>query len=168
VILKKALVKTGAFFILLYLKKMELEIREIHGKENMLKNYALLLNVYPTLTREAYEIELDAMLSLNYGQVGIFDGSECLGMTGYWIGSKLWCGKYMELDNVVIEKKYRSKGIGEQLFSYMEDKAKNENCAMMALDTYSTNFKAHKFFYSQGFVPRGFHFINILNKKAIR
>ena len=51
----------------------------------MLKNYALLLNVYPTLTKEAYEIELDAMLSLNYGQVGIFDGSECLGMTGYWI-----------------------------------------------------------------------------------
>jgi GNAT superfamily N-acetyltransferase len=145
-----------------------MEIREIHSKEEMLKNYELLLDVYPTLSLDEYTSELDDMLPHNYGQVGIYEGDTCIGMTGFWIGSKLWCGKYMELDNVVISKKHRSKGAGQILFEYMEEKAKQENCTMLALDSYSDNFKAHKFFYGQGFIPRGFHFINILDRKKVR
>ena len=44
----------------------------------------------------------------------------------------------------------------------------DEQCTMLALDSYTTNFKAHKFFYGQGFAPRGFHFINILDKTKVR
>ncbi|MGB0915060.1 MAG: GNAT family N-acetyltransferase, partial [Crocinitomicaceae bacterium] len=104
----------------------------------------------------------------NYGQVAVYEGENCLGLTGYWIGTKLWCGRYLELDNVVVSKKYRSKGAGKKLFDFMQKKAEEENCNMLALDSYSDNFKAHKFFYGQGFIPRGFHFINILNKLGIR
>ncbi len=145
-----------------------MEIRELKTKDEMLANYDLLTEVYPELTLEEYSKELDDMLPHNYGQVVVYEGENCLGLTGYWIGTKLWCGRYLELDNVVVSKKYRSKGAGKKLFDYMEDKAKIENCNMLALDSYSDNFKAHKFFYGQGFIPRGFHFINILNKLGIR
>lgn len=145
-----------------------MDIKELIGKAEMLTSYDLLLEVYPGLTVEDYSIELDNMLPHNYGQIGVFDDGTLVGMTGYWIGSKLWCGKYMELDNVVISNKYRGKGIGKVLFEYMNSKAKGENCTMLALDSYSDNFEAHKFFYNQGFVPRGFHFINILDKSKIR
>ena len=145
-----------------------MEIRELKSKKEMLGNYTILTEVYPSLTHEEYSAELDDMLAHNYGQVAIYNNGCCLGITGYWIGTKLWCGKYLELDNVVISKKHRSKGVGKALFSYMRLKAKEENCTMMALDSYSDNFKAHKFFYTQGFIPRGFHFINILNKLAVR
>ena len=145
-----------------------MELKEISSKEEMLKNYDLLTEVYPTLTLEEYDRELDLMLPHNYGQVGVFDCDRCAGMTGYWIGTKLWCGKYIELDNVVVSKDYRRRGIGEQLFSFFEQKAKDEGCTMLALDTYTDNFESHKFFYSQGYVPRGFHFINVLDKSKIR
>ncbi len=145
-----------------------MEIKELSTKEEMLKNLELLKEVYPNITHEEYSNELDIMLPHNYGQVGVFEGDECIGMTGYWIGSKLWCGKYMELDNVVISAKHRSKGVGQKLFEYMQSMAENENCNMMALDSYTDNFAAHKFFYGQGYIPRGFHFINILNKDSIR
>ncbi|MEJ6777547.1 MAG: GNAT family N-acetyltransferase [Crocinitomicaceae bacterium] len=145
-----------------------MEIRELESKEEMLDNYTILTEVYPSLTLEQYSKELDDMLAHNYGQIGIYNGDNCLGITGYWIGTKLWCGKYIELDNVVISKKHRSKGVGKTLFNYMQIKAKEEDCTMIALDSYSDNFKAHKFFYAQGFIPRGFHFINILNKLGIR
>lgn len=145
-----------------------MEIREITTKEEMLANLALLNEVYPELRREEYSEELDSMLPHNYGQVGVFDEGNCIGLTGYWIGTKLWCGRYMELDNVVISKKYRSKGIGQQLFDYMQTMALEKKCNLLALDSYTDNFPAHKFFYSQGYIPRGFHFIHVLNKKAIR
>lgn len=145
-----------------------MELKELSSKEEMLQNFDLIQEMYPSISYEEYSNELDVMLPHNYGQVAIYDGETCAGLTGYWIGSKLWCGKYMELDNVVVSSQYRSKGIGERLFKHMEQKAKDLGCTMLALDSYTDNFKAHKFFYAQSFVPRGFHFINILDKSKVR
>ena len=139
-----------------------MEIKEIKNKKKMLENFKILKEVYPKLTLKEYKYKLNDMLSNNYKQVGVYNKKECIGLTGYWIGTKLWCNKYFELDNIVISKKYRSKGIGEELFKYMEAKARKEKCSIISLDTYTNNFKAHKFFYNQGYIPKGFHFIKKL------
>lgn len=143
-------------------------LKESLTKEEMLQNFEILQEMYPSLTCEQYSTELDFMLTNNYGQVGIYDGAVCAGLTGFWFGSKLWCGRYLELDNVIISKNYRRQGIGERLFQYMEEKAKKLECTMLALDSYTDNFEAHKFFYAQKFVPRGFHFIHVLDKSKVR
>lgn len=144
-------------------------VRELNSKAEMLQHISVLQELYPNLTLEAYERDLDTMLpNNNYCQVAVFDGENCLGLTGIWIGTKLWCGKYMEIDNLVVSSKYRSKGVGKLLFEYISEKAKQEGCSMVALDSYTGNFKAHKFFYNEGLVPKGFHFVKILDKDMIR
>lgn len=145
-----------------------MKLVEITSKEEMLNNFELIKEMYPSITLDQYSKELDIMLPHNYGQVAIFDGDQCAGLTGYWIGSKLWCGKYMELDNVIVSQKYRRQGVGQRLFSFMEEKAKELDCTILALDSYTDNFSSHKFFYEQGYVPRGFHFINVIDKSKIR
>ena len=143
-------------------------IRELTSKEEMLQYLYVLNDLYPSLTKEEYERDLDNMLPHNYGQVAVFDGDSCVGISGYWLGTKLWCGKYLELDNIVVKKEYRSKGVGQIIFDYLSEKAIEKECTMMALDSYTTNYKAHKFFYNNGFAPRGFHFINVLKEEKIR
>lgn len=145
-----------------------MKIIEFNQKEEMLRCYGLLHEMYPSLTLEQYSRELDIMLPHNYSQVVVIDNGEIVGLTGVWVGSKLWCGKYMELDNVVVSEKARSKGFGDLLFKYVEDKAQKAECTMLALDSYTHNFKAHKFFYNQGYSPKGFHFIKILKKDGVR
>lgn len=145
-----------------------MELRELHSKDEMLQNYDLLHEMYPSLTQEDYSFELDQMLPHNYGQVAIYDNGICIGLSGFWIGYKLWCGKYLELDNVVVTGKLRSKGVGNMIFDYLHQKAVNEKCTMLALDSYTSNFKAHKFFYNKGYAPRGFHFVNLLDKDKVR
>ena len=108
------------------------------------------------------------MLQHNYGQIAVFDDEICIGISGFWIGTKLWCGKYLELDNIVVLEKYRSKGVGKLLFDFLHKKAVEHDCTMLSLDSYTHNFKAHKFFYNQGFSPKGFHFINILKPNKVR
>jgi GNAT superfamily N-acetyltransferase len=108
------------------------------------------------------------MLPHNYGQLAVYDNDMCIALCGIWIGNKLWVGKYLELDNIVVCERHRSKGVGELIFKTLEQKAREENCNMLALDSYTSNFKAHKFFYNQGYSPKGFHFIKLLNEKAIR
>ena len=142
-----------------------LVVRELIDKEEMLKNLPVLQYLYPSLTLSEYSSELDLMLPHNYGQVGVFEGDICLGLSGFWIGTKLWCGKYLELDNIVVSKTQRSQGIGKLLFDFLHKKALENDCTMLSLDSYTTNFKAHKFFYNEGFAPKGFHFIRIKYSK---
>ncbi len=145
-----------------------LTIRELQGKNEMMGYITVLNAIYPSLTVEEYDRELDQMLSHNYGQAAVFDNEICIGLSGFWIGTKLWCGKYLELDNIVVLEKYRSKGVGKLLFDFLHKKAVEHDCTMLSLDSYTHNFKAHKFFYNQGFSPKGFHFINILKPNKVR
>ncbi|NBR13817.1 MAG: GNAT family N-acetyltransferase [Flavobacteriales bacterium] len=145
-----------------------LTVRELNDKEEMLEYLHVLNDLYPSLTLEDYSKELDVMLPHNYGQVAVFEDDECLGISGFWVGNKLWCGKYLELDNIVVLEAHRSKGVGKLIFDFLSRKAQELNCTMMSLDSYTYNFKAHKFFYNEGFAPRGFHFINILKEENIR
>jgi len=144
-------------------------IKELKTKEEMLGVFPVLQELYPSLTFEQYSIELNLMLPNNaYGQVAAFDKEVCAGVTGVWIGYKLWCGKYLEIDNFVVAKAYRSQGIGKAIIDFLKQKAIEENCSMVALDSYTTNFKAHKLFYNEGFGPKGFHFIHVLKDDALR
>ena len=145
-----------------------LTIRDLTGKQEMMDNITVLNAIYPSLTVEEYDRELNQMLQHNYGQVAVFDDEICIGISGFWIGTKLWCGKYLELDNIVVLEKYRSKGVGKLLFDFLHKKAVEHDCTMLSLDSYTHNFKAHKFFYNQGFSPKGFHFINILKPNKVR
>ena len=143
-------------------------IRELETINEMLDQISILKELYPTLTEAQYHEMLQDMIPNNYGQVAVFENNVCVGISGYWIGTKLWCGKYLELDNFIVSKSHRSKGIGKILSDYLENKANLNNCNIQSLDAYTTNFKAHRFYYNQGFSPKGFHFIKIINKTNLR
>lgn len=143
-------------------------VRELEDKDEMLAHLSVLNHLYPTLTLEEYKRELDLMLPHNYGQVGVFENEECIAISGFWIGNKLWCGKYLEIDNIVVAQEHRSRGVGQLIFDFLAKKAEEHDCTMMALDSYTTNYKAHKFFYNEGFAPKGFHFIKIMKADKVR
>ena len=143
-------------------------VRELVDKEEMLSYLPVLNELYPSLTAEEYSRELDEMLPCRYGQVAVFEEEECIAICGFWIGNKLWIGKYLELDNIVVRASHRSQGVGKLMFDFLERKAVEQQCKMLSLDSYTSNFKAHKFFYNEGYAPKGFHFVKLLDKDAIR
>ena len=65
-------------------------IKELTSKEQMLEYLSVIQELYPALTADYYGEMLDKMLPHNYGQIGVFDGDRCLGISGYWTGTK--CG----------------------------------------------------------------------------
>ena len=143
-------------------------VRELVDKEEMLSYLPVLNELYPSLTAEEYSRELDEMLPCRYGQVAAFEEDECVAICGFWIGNKLWIGKYLELDNIVVRASHRSQGVGKLMFDFLERKAVEQQCKMLSLDSYTSNFKAHKFFYNEGYAPKGFHFVKLLDKDAVR
>lgn len=133
----------------------------------MLGQLETMQELYPNMTFEKYQSYLAEMVPRNYNQVAVFEKETCLGLTGYWFGTKLWSGKYLEIDNFVVCAKHRSKGIGKLICDYIEQKAFDLNCSMIVLDAFATNFPAHRFYYNQGYGPKGFHFVKILDENGL-
>ncbi len=144
-----------------------MEVRELKTIDEMLPHLSVLQELYPELTAENYRKMLLEMLPNNYAQVAVFEQETCIAISGYWLGTKLWCGSYLELDNVIVSQSARGTGAGKLIQHYLEEKAAALDCNIMALDAYTSNFKAHRFYYNQGYSPKGFHFVKILNEDGL-
>ena len=138
------------------------QLIELTTIDEMMEQFPLIQQLYPDYSTEKYHDLLSAMLPNNYKQLIVVANGITIGLAGFWIGTKLWSGKYLELDNVVVHEDFRSKGIGSIMTNYLNQKAIDEDCKMIVLDAFSTNFGAHKFYMNHGFVPKGFHFIKFL------
>jgi ribosomal protein S18 acetylase RimI-like enzyme len=53
------------------------------------------------------------MVPHNYKQIAVFEGDVCGVFLDLWFGIKLWCGKYLEIDNFIVHPEHRKKGIGK-------------------------------------------------------
>jgi GNAT superfamily N-acetyltransferase len=138
------------------------EIREMHSLEEMLARYDTIIQLSPQLTEQDYSRMLQDMLAHGYRQVAVFEGKKCIGVSGFWISTKLYCDKYVELDNVVIDIAYRSKGIGKLMCDWILEEGKRLGCKTALLDAYVENSNGHRFYYREGFVVKGFHFLKKL------
>src|SRR6476469_4359346 len=144
-----------------------MEIRELKTIDEMVAQIQVMQHLYPKLTVVKYRSLLNEMIPHNYRQIAVFENDQCLGISGYWFGTKLWCGKFIELDNFIVHPDYRSKGVGKLICDYANSKAESLGCTNIVLDTYTNNFPAHKFYYNQGFGPKGFHFVKILDMDGL-
>ena len=143
---------------------MPLLLKELTTKQGMLSNIELMRFLYPTFTVEKYDAYLTEMIPHNYKQIAVFEQDVCVGISGLWSGTKLWSGKYMEIDNFIVHPDHRKKGVGKMMTDYVDAKAKETGCTMIVLDAFTENFTAHRFYYNQEYVPKGFHRLKIINK----
>jgi hypothetical protein len=59
-------------------------VKEISTLEEMLAQLPLVQQLYPDMTKEKYEEMLRDMIPNNYTQVVVYDGDNCVGLSGIW------------------------------------------------------------------------------------
>jgi ribosomal protein S18 acetylase RimI-like enzyme len=140
-----------------------MEIRILTQKAEMLAHLNIVKQLYSDFTIEKYGTLLDEMLKANYQQVIVTKNNKTIALTGVWIGTKLWSGKYIEIDSFVVHEDFRGQKIGDILIEEVHKIAEKEGANQIVLDAFTTNFTAGKFYINHGFQPKGFHFVKILN-----
>ena len=86
-----------------------MEVRRIHQKEEILQQLEIVQQLYPDFTIEKYGTLLDDMLNANYQQIIVVKDNQTIALTGVWIATKLWSGKYVEIDSFVVHEDFRGK-----------------------------------------------------------
>lgn len=129
-------------------------------KEELLANADIFLLLNPKLSLEIIKSRIEALYTEpgNYSAIGVFLNDILIGVSGIWILNKIYIGKHLEMDNVVIKEDYRSLGIGKYLEEFTESFAREIGCESIELNAYVNNGKGHKFWFSRGYQILGFHF----------
>jgi GNAT superfamily N-acetyltransferase len=109
---------------------------------------------------------LELMVPQGYRCIAAFQGEKMVGVAGYWVGTKFWCGEYLEPDNVFVLPELRSAGIGAKMMDYLEEKARTLGCKLVVLDSYVTYAGAHRFYFRRGYEITGYHFTRAVEQQA--
>ncbi|WP_277759956.1 GNAT family N-acetyltransferase [Pseudomonas sp. A34-9] len=119
----------------------------------------LLSTFYPDLNKDLLLERLKTVAKLNWQCVGVFEEAELVGLTGYWLNTRIYCGKYLYIDHFIIKLGNRSRGVGAQLLNHVRALADHYQCEQICLDTFVTNSMAQSFWTRHGFSIVGFHYV---------
>ncbi len=141
----------------------KIEIRELNNREEMMSAYPLVRQMYEKMDVTTYVAYIDEMIQVNnFKMIGAFLDGKIIGASGYWVLLMLYCGRYIQASNLVVDQKHRSIGVGKKLLDYIEKIGRELDCHKVVLDSYTENKKSHSLYYREGFYIRGFHFMKDL------
>ena len=108
--------------------------------------YAVMSELRPHLAPEEFVSRVRSQMeSFGYRLVCLRDG-DVHAVGGIRVSECLAGGRYMEIDDLVAREGERSKGYGGQLFDWIVDLARKENCEEVNLISRVTRFGAHRFY----------------------
>jgi GNAT superfamily N-acetyltransferase len=134
------------------------QIRELAINE-LSRTLPLLSRLYTKVSNELLAARINEISQSNWRCLGVFDEDKLIGLSGYWLNTRLYCGKYLYVDHFIIDDDYRCFGIGTVLLAELKQLAIEHDCEQVCLDTFVTNSVAQKFWFRHGFNIVGFHFV---------
>ena len=92
-----------------------------------------------------------------FNLVYLTDG-EIKAVAGFRISEWLGGGKYLEIEDLVTAKGNRSKGYGGQLFDWLVNYAREQDCDQVRLVSHVKRFDAHRFYLTRRMIIEAHYF----------
>ncbi len=146
---------------------MTIQVKELTSEDELSAIWPFIQQLNPSMTHSDFAARLQKMREGGYRCAGAFDASGTLvGVSGFWLMTRFWCGTHVDIDNMVIDETRRGEGIGKALMAWVENWGREQGCDVAVLDSYTQNFASHKFYHREGFVIMGYHFLKPLHDAA--
>ncbi len=95
-------------------------------------------------------------------ETSLSETSRAIAVAGFRVSECLASGKFLYVDDLVVDEQGRSQGYGQQLLHWLIDYAKQQGCAEFHLDSGVQRFDAHRFYFQQRLSITCHHFARSL------
>ena len=124
--------------------------------------YAIMAELRPHISPDEF-VETVKRQIVNYGfQLVYLTDGEIKSVGGIRIAEWLSGGKYLEIEDLATKSGERSNGCGGELFDWIVDYARRENCAQIKLVSHVRRFAAHRFYLNKKMIIEAHYFSMVL------
>ncbi|MBA3692172.1 MAG: GNAT family N-acetyltransferase [Acidobacteria bacterium] len=108
--------------------------------------YAVMAELRPHIKPEEFLPQVKRQAENSGYELTYLTDGEVKAVGGFRISEWLSGGKYLEIEDLVAKSGERSKGYGGELFDWLIEHAKENNCNQVKLVSHVKRFGAHRFY----------------------
>ena len=121
--------------------------------------FAVMRQLRPHFDQEAFVAQVRRQMAQERWRLAyVEEAGEVVAVAGFRLLERLATGKTLYVDDLVTREDLRSKGHGETLMQWLEDRARKSGCQTFSLDSGTQRTGAHKFYFRMGMTIPSFHF----------
>lgn len=140
------------------------EIRHIETDADLKASFPVMKELRPHLQdAAAYVVQVMHQRTQGYRLLAAWQDGAIVGLAGYRQMDNLIYGRFVYVDDLVVSASLHRSGIGEQLLRAARQQAVAAQCRHFVLDTGLHMALAQRFYFRQGLLARGMHFVEPLS-----
>lgn len=118
----------------------------------------VMLELRPTYVKAGLIAQMREQMRSGYQVAYVEANDHVLCVAGFVFTLKLASGKQMYVDDLVTAERHRSTGAGAMMIAWLKDYARQHGCKQLHLDSGVHRFRAHRFYFREGFFLTSHHF----------
>lgn len=140
-----------------------IEIRHIETEAELHISFSVMQELRPHLRDPAaYIVQIAHQRTQGYRLLAAWQDGAVVGLAGYRRQDNLLYDRFIYVDDLIVTKSRHRSGLGEQLLQAVRQQACALQCKHLVLDTGLHMALAQRFYFRQGLLARGMHFVEPL------
>jgi GNAT superfamily N-acetyltransferase len=120
--------------------------------------YPVMRQLRPHLDEGEYPRTVRRMRGEGYRLAAVVDGGRVGAVAGFRVVEFLMWGRLLYVDDLVTAEGARSKGYGKMMLDWLAERAREEGCGSLQLDSGVQRGDAHRFYFRERMRISSYHF----------
>jgi GNAT superfamily N-acetyltransferase len=129
---------------------MSSRITIARSEQEILDCYPVMSELRPHIPQDEFLPMVKRLAEIAGFQLAYLTDGEIKAVAGFRISEWLAGGKYLEIEDLAAKSGERSKGYGGDLFDWLVEHAKENNCLQVRLVSRASRLDAHRFYLRKG------------------
>lgn len=135
-----------------------MSIQFAESDSQILECFPVMSQLRPYLKQAKFVEQVRYQMKEGYELAFLQVEGQIVAVAGFRISTCLASGKFLYVDDLVVDELKRSHGYGQQLFRWLIEYAIRHDCGHLSLDSGVQRFDAHRFYLMQRMSITSHHF----------
>ena len=140
------------------------EVRLAQSDAEIAACFPILSQLRPQVQENEFVQAVKRMSADGYQLACLYNNGGIQTIAGFRISESFAWGRYLYVDDLVTMEGARSKGHGQEMFTWLVAHARAERCQQLHLESGVQRFAAHKFYLCNGMRISSHHFQLFLDR----
>ena len=147
--------------------RSQIEIKHIESDVDLEASFSVMKELRPHLSDPAtYAAQIARQRAQGYRLLAAWRDGAIVGLAGYRLQDNLIYGRFIYVDDLVVTASLHRGGFGEGLLQAARQQAVALHCKHFVLDTGLHMALAQRFYFRQGLLAKGMHFVEALEQES--